>query len=210
MTAPGAARAGGGNTAAARPAAQVVSGLARTGPEPETRATRHAQLGRRLDAIRTRLQELAQDHPATPGRRFPDGREAIAQRHAAISQTAADQALASSVNAFHRAAEAHDRLADLYDRSASGPGGADRHQQRVAFHRAAAAADRQRAGQAQSLVPGGEQPDHRGGGVNPCRKLAPLRRPPSGPAEVSQDSAGIVHHELEPGRRSGHRLGVRR
>ena len=123
------------------------------GNKPETLATRRDQIGRRIDAIGTWIEELEEQRQAGPGRGAGSNRLSAAQRHAARSQAAAEQAATSSINAFHRAAEARDILAAAYERLAA-VGGDDQqlqHQQ-AARHRAAAAADRHRAERAQSIL----------------------------------------------------------
>jgi hypothetical protein len=76
-----------------------------------------------------------------------------AHRHAARSQAAAEQAITSSINAFRRAADAHDILAAAYERlAAAGGDDAQLQQQQAARHWAAATADRQRAERAQSIL----------------------------------------------------------
>ncbi len=90
-------------------------------------------------------------------RRGPDcgrrSRLAAAHRHAARSQAAAEQAITSSINAFRRAADAHDILAAAYERlAAAGGDDAQLQQQQAARHWAAATADWQRAERAQSIL----------------------------------------------------------
>jgi hypothetical protein len=89
---------------------------------PETPATRRDQIGRRIDAIGTRIEELEEQRQAGPGRGAGSDRLAAAQRHAARSQAAAEQAITSSINALRRAAEAHDSLAAAYERLAAAGG----------------------------------------------------------------------------------------
>jgi hypothetical protein len=61
----------------------------------------------------------------------------------------------SCVETFGRAAEAHERVAGMHERAAAaGIGDVGVHERQVALHRAAAAADRLRAGRAQSVVSG--------------------------------------------------------
>jgi len=123
------------------------------GNKPETPATRRDQIGRRIDAIGTRIEELEEQRQAGPSRGAGSDRLAAAQRHTARSQAAAEQAATSSINAFLRAAEAHDILAAAYERLAAA-GGDDQqlqHQQ-AARHWAAAAADRHRAERARSIL----------------------------------------------------------
>jgi hypothetical protein len=121
--------------------------------KPETPATRRDRIGRRIDAIGTRIEELEEQRQAGPSRSASSDRLAAAQRHAARSQAAAEQAITSSINAFRRAAEAHDILAAAYERlAAAGGDDAELHQQQTARHRAAASADRHRAERAQSIL----------------------------------------------------------
>ena len=120
---------------------------------PETPATRRDQIGRRIDAIGTRIEELKEQRHAGPSRGAGSNRLAAAQRHAAQSQAAAEQAITSSINAFRRAAETHDILAAAYERlAAAGGDDAQLQQQLAGRHRAAATADRQRAERAQSIL----------------------------------------------------------
>ena len=121
--------------------------------KPETPATRRDQIGRRIDAIGTRIEELEDQRQAGPSRGAGSDRLAAAQRHAARSQAAAEQAITSSINAFRRAAEAHDILATAYEGlAAAGGDDAQLQQQQAARHRAAATADRHRAERAQSIL----------------------------------------------------------
>ena len=113
--------------------------------------SRAEDIRRRLAAIRTRMGELrATRHddasPAAAGERM-----ASAQRQAATSQAAAEQATAASIRAFGRAAEAHEHAARQHERAAAaGLGDKDQHERQAAIHRAAAAADTQRADHARS------------------------------------------------------------
>lgn len=97
-------------------------------------------------AIQARLKELKakrQDDaaPATFSERL-----ASSQRYKAASQAAAEQAIAASVRAFLRSAEAHMQAALQHERSAAaGYGDQDQHERQAKAHRAAAAADLQRA-----------------------------------------------------------------
>ena len=113
------------------------------------------QIGTRLDALRARLKEL-RDKDRDAARRWtisPSERLEAAQRHAAEAQAAAAQVLASSVMAFHMAAEAHERVASLHERTAaSGTGDVRKHERQAALHRAAAAADRQRTEHTEALL----------------------------------------------------------
>jgi len=136
------------------------------------------EIGQRLDAIRMRIKELEDRRrddagPDAGGSSAPSGRLAPAQRHAVAAQAAAERAAASCVSAFRRAADAHESLAIQHDRSAvSGFGDVAEHQRRAACHRAAAAADRQRAEHAQSLISGrapqAQHSDERDGGPQGC------------------------------------------
>jgi hypothetical protein len=98
---------------------------------------------------------------AVPARRgHVEGRVAVEeagwQQRTAMrprSQAAAEQAITSSINAFRRAADAHDILAAAYERlAAAGGDDAQLQQQQAARHWAAATADRQRAERAQSIL----------------------------------------------------------
>ncbi len=121
--------------------------------KPKTPATRHDQIGRRIDAIGTRIEELKDQRQAGPSRGAGSDRLAVAQRHAARSQAAAEQAITASINAFRRAAEAHDILAAAYERlAAAGGDDAQLQQEQAARHRAAATTDRHRAERAQSIL----------------------------------------------------------
>jgi hypothetical protein len=115
------------------------------------------QIGTRFDALRARLKEL-RDKDRDPARNWalsPTERLEAAQRHAVEAQGAAAQVLASSVMAFHMAAEAHERVASLLETAAaSGMDDVHQHERQAALHRAAAVIDRQRAKRAQSLLPG--------------------------------------------------------
>ena len=127
--------------------------------EPGPPPGRQQEIDARLDAIRDRLKQLRErdwdgvkNQAAVPGERL-----AAAQRYAAEAAAAAVQVLAASAEAFGNAAEAHERVAGLHDRSATaGIGDVDMHERQAALHRAAAAADRQRAERALSLLPGPE------------------------------------------------------
>lgn len=80
-----------------------------------------------------------------------------AQRQAAASQAAAEQAIAASIRAFRRAAEAHEHAALQCERAAAaGFGDKDQHERQAARHRAAAAADIRRAKRAQLLLRAGQ------------------------------------------------------
>ena len=96
----------------------------------------------------SRPTDLSTVNPAALSERI-----ASARRHLAVSQAAADRAVATSVRAFRRAADAHEQAALLHERAAAA-GFADRgqHEGLAAIHRAAAVADMQRAKRAQSLL----------------------------------------------------------
>jgi hypothetical protein len=114
-------------------------------------ASRSVEIGRRLGDLNTRMAELSQD-----GRGGEDvsGRLAAAQRNLAAAQAAAERAIVSSINAFHRSARVHEQVACQHERAAAaGMGEREEHQQRAASHRVAAAADRQFAERAQALLP---------------------------------------------------------
>jgi hypothetical protein len=127
--------------------------------EPDALATRRGNIGRRLDAIRERLGELAAERQSGSGQATPGERLIAAYRHAAVSQAAAEAAIASSMAAFSRAAEAHDHLAALYERlAAAGSYARGSYLEQAESHRAAATADRERANRAQSLLADAGQP----------------------------------------------------
>jgi hypothetical protein len=89
--------------------------------------------------------------------KFKTGSLEAAQRHAAEAHAAALHVLAASVSAFRRAAEAHERVASANDKAAAaGIGDVAQHERQAALHRAAAAADWQRAERAQSVLSGPE------------------------------------------------------
>ena len=116
------------------------------------RETRRHEIGDRIAAIRTRITDLQQ---ARESRLVTATSEQLieAQHHAAASRAAAHQALATSIRALLRAAEAHERCAISHMRLATaGDIGEEEHRQEAARHRAAAAADRQRAETVQSLI----------------------------------------------------------
>lgn len=122
------------------------------------RETRRREIGGRIAAIRERIGELQlaqrdNRYPVSSGEHLAD-----AQHHAAISEATAQQALAASIEALVHAAQAHERAAIRHEQTAAAAGGdREQHDKRAAFHRAAAAADRQRAETAQSILrpPGG-------------------------------------------------------
>src|SRR5215471_15472383 len=123
--------------------------------EPGLTLDRRQEIDTRLDAVRARLKTLRQRGSDVGNSRAATSSErlAAAQRYAAEAQAAAAEVLASSAEAFRHAAEAHDRAASLHDRTAAnGIGDVCGHEQQAALHRAAAAADRRRAGRAQALI----------------------------------------------------------
>ena len=125
--------------------------------EPGSLPARRREIDARLDALRARLKKLRErDWDAVRSRTIaPSERLEAAQRHAVEAHDAAAQVLASSAVAFRRAAEAHERVASLHERSAaSGVGDVHQHERQAALHWAAAAADRQRAERALSLLSG--------------------------------------------------------
>jgi hypothetical protein len=76
-----------------------------------------------------------------------------AQQRAAEAHAAAVLVLVSSAQAFRHAAEAHERAARAHEKTAAaGIGDVIGHEQQASLHRAAAAADRQRAERTQSLL----------------------------------------------------------
>ena len=121
--------------------------------EAERWAGRRQQIGDRIAAIRARIGELREAQQVREQPVSSSGQLAEAQHHAAVSEAAAQQALDASIDAFRRAAEAHERLAVQYEEAAaSRDGDRELNRQRAASHRAAAAADWQRAEAAQSLL----------------------------------------------------------
>ena len=123
------------------------------GDQSKRQQSRRHEIGDRIADIRMRIDELQQAqrvnrHPVPFGEQFAE-----AQHHATASEARAQLAVAASIEAFLRAAEAHERVAIRHEASAAaGSGDEEQHHQRAAFHRAAAAADRQRAETAQSLL----------------------------------------------------------
>ena len=116
--------------------------------------SRRDQLTRRLAAIRARIEDL-QDERAGPGETITNDQLAAARNQVTLSLAAAEQAVAASVSALRRAADAHDRTAELYERAAvTGSGDPEARRQQAISHRAAATADRQRASQIESMNPG--------------------------------------------------------
>ena len=82
---------------------------------------RRQRIGDRITAIRARIGELQQ--PQHTGKPVSSGGQlADAQHHAAISEAAAQRALAASIDAFRRAAEAHERLVTQYEQAAAARG----------------------------------------------------------------------------------------
>jgi hypothetical protein len=116
---------------------------------------RQEELVVRLDAVRGRLQELRlRDMDAAKNLAATSERLEAARCHAAEAHAAAVRALASSAQAFRRAAEAHERVASMYRRAtANGTGDVSKRERQAALHRAAAAKARQRAEYAESLLP---------------------------------------------------------
>ncbi len=123
--------------------------------QPGPRPGRQREIDDRLDAIRARLKAL-KERDLDPGGRWagtPSQRVSAAKRRAAEARAAAEQVLASSVEAFRNAAQAHEHAASMHERTAAaGIGDVHGHERQAAVHRAAAAADRQRAERVQSLL----------------------------------------------------------
>jgi hypothetical protein len=123
--------------------------------EPAPLPGRRREIDTRLDAVRARLKKLrdrdwdaVKSRTAAPGERLE-----AAWRHAAEAHAAAAKMLASSAEAFRRAAEAHERVASVHERAAaSGIGDVRMRERQAVLHRAAAAADRQRAERTLSLL----------------------------------------------------------
>ena len=123
----------------------------RVGNEPESGGSRGEEIRQRISAVRARIDELNQGDAAG---KAASERLAAAQRHMAASQAAAERAIAASIRAFRRAAEAHQRAAIKHEQAAAaGSGDKDEHMRQAAIHRAAAAANLQRAERAQSQLP---------------------------------------------------------
>jgi hypothetical protein len=119
--------------------------------QPERRQARREEIGERLVEIRARIDDLQRarqesKRPAASGEQLAE-----AQHYAAFSEVTAQQALASSIEAFLRAARAHDRSAIQHERAAAA-GDEEQHRQQAAHHRAAAAEDRHRAEMARLLL----------------------------------------------------------
>ena len=128
--------------------------------EPGPPPGRRQQINARLGAIRARLEQLRERGLDAIGGRVaaPNDRLEAAQRHEAEAAAAAAQALAATVEAFRRAAEAHERAASMHERiAAAGIGDMREHERQAALHRAGAAADRERAERARSLLSQAEQ-----------------------------------------------------
>lgn len=129
--------------------------------KPESGESRREEIGQRLAAIRTRMDELktVRQDDASPA--------AVSERiGSAQRQAAAEQAITASIRAFRRAAGAHEHAALQHElAAAAGFGDKDQHERQAARHRAAAAADTQRAEHAQSLLRDEEAEDPRGPGV---------------------------------------------
>jgi len=115
---------------------------------------RQQEIDARLDAVRARLQELGERDKVTARDlvAFAQRLES-ARRHATEAHAAAELALVSSAEAFRRAAATHERVARVHERTAaSGIGDVGEHERQAAFHRAATAAEQQRAEHAESLL----------------------------------------------------------
>jgi hypothetical protein len=128
--------------------------------EPRPKPGRQLKIDARLATIRVRLKELRErDWVADRNRTAnPSERVAVAKLHAAEAHEAAVRVLASGVEAFRHAAEAHEKAASTHERvAATGTGDVLQHERQASLHRLAAAADRQRAERAQSLLPEPEQ-----------------------------------------------------
>ena len=128
------------------------------GSEPDAPAGRRGEISQRIAAIQARIEELG------AGRVNRDPSEqlerlATADRNAARSLAAAEAAVAASMLAFRRAADAHDHLAAIYEMAVSArSGGVELNRERARIHRRAAIADRQHAEDAQSMLPGHTDP----------------------------------------------------
>ena len=121
--------------------------------EPELPLDRRQEIDARLDAVRARLKTLRERGVGDSQATTRSERAAAAQRYAVEAHAAAAEVLASSAEAFRHAADAHERAASLHDRTAAnGIGDVRGHERQAALHRAAAAADRQRAERAQALI----------------------------------------------------------
>jgi hypothetical protein len=134
--------------------------LAGVDSEPGSRPGRQQEIDARLEVLRVRLKELRErDWDAVRSRAAaPSDRLEAAQRHAAQAAAAAAQLLTASAEAFGNTARAHERVAIVHDRAAAaGIGDVRMHEEQAALHRAAAAADRQRAERVLSLLSDPEQ-----------------------------------------------------
>jgi len=123
--------------------------------EPWHPPGRRREIDARLDAVRARLQVLGErDVDGVKGRTAaPGGQLEAARRHVAEAHVAAAEVLASSAEAFLRVAEVHERAASRHDKTAAaGIGDVIGHERHATVHWAAAAAARQRAERAQSLL----------------------------------------------------------
>ena len=130
---------------------------------PGAGSNRRDEFRQRLAAIDARMGELRAEWPGEVTPAALGERIAAARRHLAVSQAAADRAVAASVRAFRRSAEAHEQAALLHDRAAAaGFGDPARHERLAAAHRAAAVADTERAERARSLLRDGTTGDARG------------------------------------------------
>ncbi len=128
--------------------------------EPGLPLDRRQEINTRLDAVRARLKTLRERGSGVGNSRAATSSErlAAAQRYAVEAHAAAAEVLASSAEAFRHAAEAHESAASLHDRTAAnGIGDVREHERQAVLHRAAAAADRQRAERAQALISDHEQ-----------------------------------------------------
>ena len=123
------------------------------GSEPDAPAARRGEISQRIEAIHARIKELGAGQVSLdPSANLQ--RLATADRNAALSLAAAQAAVASSLLAFRRAADAHDHLAAIYEKAAAAKSGdAEMYRQRARVHRAAAVADRKRAEDAERLRP---------------------------------------------------------
>ena len=128
--------------------------------EPGPPPGRRQEIDTRLDAVRARLKKLREREVDADWSQAASRFERLeaAARHAAEAQAFAAQVLAYSVEAFRRAAEAHEGAASAHDKAAmAGIGDVLVHERQATSHRIAAAADRQRAERAQSLMSVSEQ-----------------------------------------------------
>jgi chromosome segregation ATPase len=160
--------------------------------KPASWESRREEIGRRLAAIRARMDELKRVRQDDASAAAVRERIGSAQRQAAASEAAAKHAIAASIRAFRRSAQAHEHAALQHERAAAaGFGDKDQHEQQAARHRAAAAADTQRAEHAQSLLGDEEAEDVRRSDVDqaldrliqPCcwTQCRPRRVPPGSP-----------------------------